>query len=41
VKCDQPTTVEKQLVIYPPLGSLPASTMQAVELAVKAALELP
>jgi len=40
VKCDQPTTVEKQLVIYPPLGALPASTMQTVESAVKVALEL-
>jgi len=28
------------LVIYPPLGALPASTMQTVESAVKVALEL-
>ena len=41
VKCDQPTTVEKQLVIYPPLGTLSAASMQTVEAAVKAALELP
>jgi mRNA-degrading endonuclease toxin of MazEF toxin-antitoxin module len=41
VKCDQPTTVEKILVIYPPLGSLSAATMQAIETAVKAALQLP
>jgi mRNA-degrading endonuclease toxin of MazEF toxin-antitoxin module len=41
VKCDQPTTVEKQLVIYPPLGTLSLASMQAVEAAVKSALELP
>ena len=41
VKCDQPTTVEKQLVIYPPLGTLAAASMKTVEAAVKAALELP
>ena len=40
VKCDQPTTVEKQLVICPPLGALQLNTMQTVEAAVKAALEL-
>ena len=41
VKCDQPTTVEKQVVIYPPLGMLSRAAMETVELAVKAALELP
>ena len=41
VKCDQPTAVEKILVIYPPLGTLSAPSMQRVESAVKAALELP
>jgi mRNA interferase MazF len=41
VKCDQPTTVEKDLVVYPPLGSLSASSMQSVETAVKASLDLP
>jgi mRNA-degrading endonuclease toxin of MazEF toxin-antitoxin module len=41
VKCDQPTTVAKQSVFYPPLGSLSAAIMRAVELAVKASLELP
>jgi mRNA-degrading endonuclease toxin of MazEF toxin-antitoxin module len=40
VKCDQPTTVEKVLVIYPPLGSLSSSNMQKVEAAVKASLDL-
>jgi mRNA-degrading endonuclease toxin of MazEF toxin-antitoxin module len=41
VKCDQPTTVEKQLLVYPPLGTLSAESMRTVEVAVKAALELP
>ncbi len=41
VKCDQPTTIEKQLVIYPPLGALSAAGMEIVQSAVKAALELP
>jgi mRNA interferase MazF len=41
VKCDQPTTVEKQLVVYPPLGMLSPTSMEAVQEAVKAALELP
>jgi mRNA interferase MazF len=40
VKCDQPTTVEKQLVIYPPLGAMSPTSMDAVENAVRAALEL-
>ncbi len=40
VKCDQPTTVEKQLVIYPPLGTLASASMQTVETAVRVALDL-
>jgi mRNA-degrading endonuclease toxin of MazEF toxin-antitoxin module len=40
VKCDQPATVEKQLVIYPPLGTLASASMQRIETAVKAALDL-
>jgi mRNA-degrading endonuclease toxin of MazEF toxin-antitoxin module len=40
VKCDQPTTLEKQLVLYPPLGRLSPASMEKVEAAVKAALEL-
>ena len=40
-KCDQPTTVEKQLLLYLPLGTLSAESMRTVEVAVKAALELP
>ena len=41
VKCDQPTTVEKQSVAYPPLGRLRSESMEMVEAAVKRALELP
>lgn len=41
VKCDQPTTLEKRLVVYPPLGSLSSASMQRIEIAVKALLELP
>ena len=40
VKCDQSTTVEKQLVIYPPLGTLASASMQRIEAAVKVALDL-
>ncbi len=40
VKCDQPTTVEKQLVIYPSLGTLAPASMQRIETAVKVALDL-
>jgi mRNA interferase MazF len=40
VKCDQPTTVEKQLVIYPPLGTVAAASMHRIEDAVKVALDL-
>jgi mRNA interferase MazF len=40
IKCDQPTTLEKQLVIYPPLGRLSPASMQEVGAAVKAAFEL-
>ncbi|MGA3055806.1 MAG: type II toxin-antitoxin system PemK/MazF family toxin [Candidatus Korobacteraceae bacterium] len=40
VKCDQSATVEKQLVVYPPLGSLASASMQRIETAVKTALDL-
>jgi mRNA interferase MazF len=40
VKCDQPTTVEKQLVIYPALGTLASASMQKIENALKVALDL-
>jgi mRNA interferase MazF len=41
VKCDQPTTIEKQLVIYPPLGALSPVSLETVEAGVRIALELP
>jgi mRNA-degrading endonuclease toxin of MazEF toxin-antitoxin module len=41
VKCDQPTTMEKQDIIYPPLGALSSAAIQKIEAALKAALELP
>ncbi|MGB7554998.1 MAG: type II toxin-antitoxin system PemK/MazF family toxin, partial [Candidatus Korobacteraceae bacterium] len=41
VKCDQPTTVEKESVAFPPLGRLRSESMQMVEAAVKLALDLP
>jgi mRNA-degrading endonuclease toxin of MazEF toxin-antitoxin module len=40
IKCDQPTTVEKDQVVYPPLGALSAADLQRVEAAVKLALDL-
>ena len=40
VKCDQPTTLEKQLVVYPPLGRLSEANMERIEVVVKTALEL-
>jgi mRNA-degrading endonuclease toxin of MazEF toxin-antitoxin module len=40
VKCDQPTTVEKQLAAYPPLGRLRLESLEMVETAVKRALDL-
>ncbi len=40
IKCDQPTTLEKHLVIYPPLGRLSLASMEKVGVAVKTALEL-
>jgi mRNA interferase MazF len=40
-KCDQVTTVEKQLTVYPPLGSLHPETLSRIEQAVRIALDLP
>jgi len=40
VKCDQPTTVEKRLAVYPSLGFLARASMQRIEAAVKASLDL-
>ena len=40
-KCDQVTTVEKHLTIYPPLGALTSVSMSQIENAVRIALDLP
>lgn len=40
-KCDQVTTLEKSLLIYPPLGRLSDETQKAIEQAIKLGLELP
>ncbi len=40
VKCDQPITIEKECVIYPPLGAVAPATMQKIAVALKAALDL-
>jgi mRNA interferase MazF len=40
-KCDQVTTVEKQLTIYPPLGSITNGSLSRIEQAVRVALKLP
>jgi mRNA interferase MazF len=40
-KCDQVTTIEKRLTIYPPLGALTPATLCRIEQAVRIALELP
>ena len=40
VKCDQPTTLEKQLIAFPPLGRLSSASMERIGAAVKIALEL-
>ncbi|MGH9430663.1 MAG: type II toxin-antitoxin system PemK/MazF family toxin [Terriglobia bacterium] len=39
-KCDQVTTLEKNLLLYPPLGRLTEETLKAVEQAIKLALQL-
>jgi mRNA-degrading endonuclease toxin of MazEF toxin-antitoxin module len=41
VKCDQPSTIEKDCVLFPPLGKLSGEAVQMVEAAVRDALELP
>jgi mRNA-degrading endonuclease toxin of MazEF toxin-antitoxin module len=40
LKCDQPTTVEKNDVVYPPLGRLSPEKLATVEMCVKTALQL-
>jgi mRNA interferase MazF len=39
-KCDQVTTLEKSLLIYPPLGRLSDETLKAIEQGIKLALQL-
>ena len=39
-KCDQVTTVDKTLLLYPPLGKLGSSTLEEIEQRVKLALQL-
>ncbi len=40
-KCDQVTTLEKSLLLYPPLGGLTDATLNSIEQGVKMALQLP
>jgi mRNA interferase MazF len=40
-KCDQITTVEKQSVVYPPLGRISPATLGQIEHEIRIALELP
>jgi mRNA-degrading endonuclease toxin of MazEF toxin-antitoxin module len=40
LKCDQPTTVEKNDVVFPPFGQLSASKLALVEACIKTALHL-
>jgi mRNA interferase MazF len=39
-KCDQVTTLEKNLLLYPPLGRLTEETLQGIEQGIKLALQL-
>jgi len=39
-KCDRVTTVEKTVLLYPPLGRLGGITLEQIEQGVKVALEL-
>ena len=40
-KCDQVTTLEKNLLLYPPLGRLTDETLKTIEQGIKLALQLP
>ena len=40
-KCNQVTTLEKNLLLYPPLGRLTDATLQTIEQGIKLALQLP
>jgi mRNA-degrading endonuclease toxin of MazEF toxin-antitoxin module len=39
-KCDRVTTLEKDLLLYPPLGHLTGETMKTIERGIKLALQL-
>lgn len=39
-KCDQVTTLDKQLFVYPPLGRLSAEMLRRIEDGIRLALEL-
>ncbi len=39
-KCDQVTTLEKDLLLYPPLGRLTDETLKVIEQGIKLALQL-
>lgn len=39
-KCDQVTTIEKDLLLYPPLGRLTDETLKTIEQGIKLALQL-
>jgi mRNA interferase MazF len=39
-KCDQVTTLDKQGVVYPPLGRLSSATLRRIEEGIRLALEL-
>lgn len=41
VKCDQVTTIEKELAVYPALGLIQGESLTKVEQAIRSALELP
>ena len=40
IKCDQVTTLEKALLVYPPLGRISDLTLHEIENAIKMALQL-
>ncbi len=40
-KCDQVTTLDKEAVVYPPLGRLSPTTLRRIEEGIRLALELP
>jgi mRNA-degrading endonuclease toxin of MazEF toxin-antitoxin module len=40
-KCDRVATLEKNLLLYPPLGRLTDETLKTIEQGIKLALQLP